>query len=527
MSAIDRRRLLSLAAAGLVAAPGALKAQPRDRYWPPPEPPLSHDGREPSGRLNPIAFWNDACLQLVALDHSIDAADARAPGPCAAARALALAHVAMADATAAVYPVDYVPFYVRGVRFDGMHHPEAFVGGACARMLEHIYNTPAHTQLIGTLRLSFLKRFDRPALEAWNAGLSFARAEAFTSRWNWPEIKRAALDSWREYQAAPGEHDVDPFNTDQKFYGAGWGEIEPLVRELHRFGVGPGPPPHWQDREYRHDAAEVRELGAYDPRRPTRDQVRIGLYWAYDGARLIGPPPRQYNQFVRRIVEHDGMSVAEMARALALCNLAMADAGIVAWEAKYRYRVWRPVLALPQLFGEPGWRPFGSPRTNPPQFALGSDTQFRLTAISMLGGGERAAAAKAARDALPYEQACFTPNFPAYPSGHATFGSACFNMLKRLRAERAPSARDPGRLDGMDAFVSDELDGVSIDHFHNVPRPKLPIAYRHLDQMIEDNNRSRVHLGVHWNFDCARGAASGARIAEAVYRHAYPRRGER
>ena len=43
--------------------------------------------------------------------------------------------------------------------------------------------------------------------------------------------------------------------------------------------------------------------------------------------------------------------------------------------------------------------------------------------------------------------------------------------------------------------------------------------------MIEDNNRSRVHLGVHWNFDCERGAELGARVAERIYRNAYQRRG--
>ena len=39
--------------------------------------------------------------------------------------------------------------------------------------------------------------------------------------------------------------------------------------------------------------------------------------------------------------------------------------------------------------------------------------------------------------------------------------------------------------------------------------------------MIEDNNKSRVHLGLHWNFDCEFGSRSGVRIAEAAYRNAY------
>ena len=55
----------------------------------------------------------------------------------------------------------------------------------------------------------------------------------------------------------------------------------------------------------------------------------------------------------------------------------------------------------------------------------------------------------------------------------------------------------------------------------NQARPYLPVTYTQIDQMIEDNNKSRVHLGVHWNFDCEFGSRSGARIAEAAYRNAY------
>ena len=105
------------------------------------------------------------------------------------------------------------------------------------------------------------------------------------------------------------------------------------------------------------------------------------------------------------------------------------------------------------------------------------------------------------QNALPYHRAAFTPNFPAYPSGHATFGSACFNILKLLGAERAPTAGDPGRIDSPHPFVSDELNGISIDNFTNAPRPYWPLQYSRLEKMIEDNNKSRVHLGVHWNFD--------------------------
>ena len=41
------------------------------------------------------------------------------------------------------------------------------------------------------------------------------------------------------------------------------------------------------------------------------------------------------------------LTFSEKARLLALVNLAMADAGIGCWEAKYTYVFWRPVTAIP------------------------------------------------------------------------------------------------------------------------------------------------------------------------------------
>jgi hypothetical protein len=77
----------------------------------PPPGPLP---RTPLPRIDPIVFWNETSLQLDALDHSVDAKDARAPGPCAASRALALAHIVMADAAAIAYDCDFEGLYVRG-----------------------------------------------------------------------------------------------------------------------------------------------------------------------------------------------------------------------------------------------------------------------------------------------------------------------------------------------------------------------------------------------------------------------------
>jgi hypothetical protein len=524
---LNRRDVVRLGlgmAVGLAAAP-VMAQEPRRRNDALGGYDTSTDDGELFAQHNPVLFWNDASLRLVALDHSIDATESRAPGPCATARALGLAHIVMADAVAAAYPGDFDAFYVHR-DLQARDHPEAFVGGAAASILGYIFDGPAHAQLIASAKRRFLDDLEPGGFDAWQAGLRFARNPSFTSHWHGETVRRLAMPTHTARPPGPRGHEVDPFNPDQGFYGVHWGRLPPLDRWLGNVSsYGPPPPPDENDAEYRRDFEEVKHLGAYRPGGPTEEQVRVGVFWAYDGARLIGTPPRLYNQMVLAIAQDDAMSVVEMARLLALCNLAMADASIACWEAKYRYDLWRPVVAIRRspLYRHADWRPFGSPRTNPLQFAHAQGIQPRRTAQGFMGADEHNVFGHSGRT-LDYRLAAFSPNFPAYPSGHAMIGSACFSMLKRVRADRERTSLDPNRVNPAINFVSDELNGASIDNFTNRPRPYIPLSYSSVDRMIEDNNRSRVHLGVHWHFDCERGAEAGARVADRIYGDAYRRR---
>ncbi|WP_342153097.1 hypothetical protein [Methylorubrum sp. SB2] len=105
---------------------------------------------------------------------------------------------------------------------------------------------------------------------------------------------------------------------------------------------------------YSKEYTEVRDKGDARSTHRTLDETIIGLFWAYDGAWRIGTPPRLYNQCVRAVVEaHDEKSEkkfgeAALARLFALINVGMADAGIVAWQAKYAHDLWRPVIGIRQ-----------------------------------------------------------------------------------------------------------------------------------------------------------------------------------
>ena len=92
----------------------------------------------------------------------------------------------------------------------------------------------------------------------------------------------------------------------------------------------------------------------------------------------------------------------------------------------------------------------------------------------------------------------FTPPFPAYPSGHAGFGGALFEMLRNFyRTDRIPFT-----------FASDEFNGVTRDNAGNV-RPRVERSFSSLSQAEEENGQSRIYLGIHWSFDKTEGIARG------------------
>src|SRR5436190_12920969 len=104
----------------------------------------------------------------------------------------------------------------------------------------------------------------------------------------------------------------------------------------------------------------------------------------------------------------------------------------------------------------------------------------------------------------------FTPPFPAYPSGHAGFGAALFETLRRFYGTDAIAF----------TFVSDEFNGVTRDREGNV-RPLLPRTFASLSSAEEENGQSRIYLGIHWSFDKTEGIAQGRHVADYVFTHAF------
>src|SRR5262249_45319359 len=146
----------------------------------------------------------------------------------------------------------------------------------------------------------------------------------------------------------PGHHQPDPLHPDQGFLTPDWGAVTPFtVSDITAFR--PPPPPALGSVEYAAAYWEVALLGGDGKTTPTlrtAEQTQVGLFWGYDGSPGLGTPPRLYNQVVRVVAQQEHNTVFENARLFALVNLAMADAGICCWDAKYVYDFWPPVVAL-------------------------------------------------------------------------------------------------------------------------------------------------------------------------------------
>jgi hypothetical protein len=119
----------------------------------------------------------------------------------------------------------------------------------------------------------------------------------------------------------------------------------------------PGGPPRLDSATWAADYDEVRALGAAFGSSRTAEQSAIAQFWA-DGAGTE-TPPGHWNHIAQEIGAMTRTSLDASARLFALLNIAMADAGISAWDAKYTYNFWRPVTAsrLADTDGNPATAP--------------------------------------------------------------------------------------------------------------------------------------------------------------------------
>ena len=132
-----------------------------------------------------------------------------------------------------------------------------------------------------------------------------------------------------------------------------WGKRMPWVMTSGA-QFRPGPPPSLTSDTWRRDLTEIKALGARTGSQRTPEQTAIAQFWE-------ATAPAVYWPVARVVAAAPGRDATDNARFLAVAGMAMDDALIAVFDAKYTYNFWRPVTAIRNAeddLRDPGWMPF-------------------------------------------------------------------------------------------------------------------------------------------------------------------------
>jgi len=246
----------------------------------------------------------------------------------------------------------------------------------------------------------------------------------------------------------------------------------------------PAGPPALTSAQYAKDFNETKLMGSQTSTARSSDQTVYSWFWASGTAGSLWNhvavsllEPRGENRFDAKNddAKRDGKdnndrkdsradsTLLRNARVLAALDIAMADATIGCWDAKYTlaYTFWRPITAIRETADD------GNAATTPdpawtPLFA--------------------------------------TPAHPEYPSGHSCVSGAATAILANEFGERR-------HFD----MTSDLLLGVTR-------------SFRSFTDALEEVKNARIFAGIHFRTACDDGTTIGKQVAQWVLDHNFQRR---
>jgi len=323
-----------------------------------------------TARADVVTAWNNAALDAIRAD--------RTPPPIAS-RALAILHVSIYDAVNGISRAHEAYFVRSDVPASASR--EAAADAAAHDVLVSLF--AAHAAAFDALGAGFLATIpDGPQKTRGTA---------------WGEAVARQILVWRandgfDATLAPPSGSGPGFWVPTPplfapYLLPQWGFVAPFAMPASAHFRPPGPPA-LESAKYAADYNEVKALGAAVGSARTPEQSLIALFWA-DGAGTE-TPPGHWNSIAQSVAASLQSSMEQNARLFALLNVAMADAAICAWDAKYTFDNWRPVTAIrngdidgnPATVIDPDWSSF-----------------------------------------------IVTPPFPDYVSGHSTFSGAASTVL--------------------------------------------------------------------------------------------------
>jgi len=309
-----------------------------------------------------VTEWNNAALHAIRDGHT---------APPIASRSLSILHISIYDAVNGIART-HEPYLVQSA-VPASASREAAASAAAHQVLVSLF--PASTSSFDALYAAILASIpDGPHKIAGIVWGEFVARQILAARAN---------DGWNATVPPPGGSGPGVWIPTPPAYRPyllpQWGFVVPFAMSNSSQFRPPGPP-SLDSEQYAADYNEVKALGAAVGSTRTEDQTEIALFWA-DGAGTE-TPPGHWNNIAQIIGAAQGNTLEENARLFGLLNIAMADAAICAWDAKYTFHFWRPVTAIA----------FAEPELNWASFIV-------------------------------------TPPFPDYVSGHSTFSGAAATML--------------------------------------------------------------------------------------------------
>lgn len=208
----------------------------------------------------------------------------------------------------------------------------------------------------------------------------------------------------------------------------------------------------------------VKDLGSRTSATRTAEQTEIAWFWANDRDGTA-KPPGQLVQISQVVDAQENLSLSRSAHMHALAAMAIGDACIAAWDAKYATPIdlWRPIDGIretlddgnPNTITDPTWTPLND----------------------------------------------FTPPFPAYVSGHATMGAAHAAVMAALFGDSYTFTI------GSDEFAVNPGLGYPAD---------LTRTFNSFSDAAWENALSRIYLGVHFYFDALDGNILGHQVGDYI-----------
>jgi hypothetical protein len=360
--------------------------------------------------------------------------------PINQARYGAITQLAVFDAVNAITK-DYEPYIRTSAASDAS--PQAAAIAAAHKVLSNY--VPARASNLDADRATSLGRI--PDGTAKTAGIAAGEAAAAAI------IAQRANDGWgtpMQYTPLTGPGYWQP--TPPAFAAAAFlhlGRATPFaMTRTDQFR--PAPPPALTSNRYRRDYNEVKNVGDALSNLNVRPQDRINVV----RFAAVTSPTQIWNSIADQLSVAEGFSLSQNARLFALVNMAIADAAIAVFEAKYFYNLWRPVTAI--RAGDID----GNARTE-------ADPNFSAFIPS--------------------------PPYPEYPSGFGGLSNAARALLERICGRsRHPITISNPALQG------------------------LTLQYTNLRHITDDAADARVYAGIHFRFAQEAAEKLGEGVAQYV-----------